>query len=731
MRSRPPQLRPGAVRRWALLARLARIGRDVRLVLVVAPAGYGKTTTLAQWGEVEDRRFSWLQLDDTDNDPAAMLGDIAATARADWDPGELAPVLALAKEGRTEEAVGELAALLAGVEPGVVVLDDLHTIRSSAALQVVTDLAMALPAGWVIVTASQSRPRIRLGRLRSQGRLMEFGPADLAFGPDETVDLLRKLGVDLPAPEVRKIVAHTEGWPAGVYLAGLSIAAQPDPIEAAGEITGSSRYIVDYFLDEVLTRQSAQTMRFLLRTSVLDRICGSLCDAVLDTTGSAGWLNEIQALNLFIIPEDDQGEWYRYHRLFAEMLQSELHRREPGEEARVRRRAAGWYEQHGYPEQAVRYAMAAGDQRAAARLITAYTQRLNSEGRIRLVREWLDALDEQLLPADPPLAAMASWIWSLTGDGPRALSALHFAEDADFDGPMPDGSASLQSAVLRARAGLAPNGLAAMRADAELAVALEPPGSPWHTMASLLHGSACLLLGDRDAAVVEFERAALLGREGARPGSSFALGQLALLAVDDGDWPTAASCAYDARAIIDSASLETSVTSLPVYAASALVALHRGNVQAARIDGAVALRLYRRPSPIAFPWLAAQMAIRLGRLLLAFDDAAGAQRKATEAGRYLPLFGTATVLAEQHRQLVAELDRARTRAVSDGTALTAAELRILPLLPTHLSLAEIARQLVLSRNTVKTQVAAIYRKLDATSRTQAVQRATDLGLLGQ
>jgi LuxR family maltose regulon positive regulatory protein len=168
-----------------------------------------------------------------------------------------------------------------------------------------------------------------------------------------------------------------------------------------------------------------------------------------------------------------------------------------------------------------------------------------------------------------------------------------------------------------------------------------------------------------------------------------------------------------------------------VYAASALVALHRGNVQAARIDGAVALRLYRRPSPIAFPWLAAQMAIRLGRLLLAFDDAAGAQRKATEAGRYLPLFGTATVLAEQHRQLVAELDRARTRAVSDGTALTAAELRILPLLPTHLSLAEIARQLVLSRNTVKTQVAAIYRKLDATSRTQAVQRATDLGLLGQ
>jgi LuxR family maltose regulon positive regulatory protein len=711
-----------------LLARLARIGGDVRLVLVTAPPGYGKTTTLAQWSEVEDRRFGWVQLDESDNDPATMISDIAAAARVDWEAEELSTVVALATAGRPEEAVGELAGMLATVEPGVVVLDDLHMIRRSAALQIVTDLTAALPAGWMIAAASQQRPRLRLGRLRSQGRLLEVGPADLTFGPDETADVLRKLGVDLPGPEVRKIVAHTEGWPAGVYLAGLSLAGLPDPTEAAGEITGSSRYIVDYFLDEVLTRQSAQTVRFLLRTSVLDRICGSLCDAVLDTTGSATWLNEIQALNLFIIPEDDQGEWYRYQRLFAEMLQSELHRREPGEQFRVRLRASAWYEEHGQPDQAVRYAMAGEDQRTAARLITAYAQRFNSAGRIRLVREWLDALDEQLLPEYPPLAAMASWVWALTGDGPRALSALHLAESASYDGAMPDGSASLESAVLRARASLAPAGLAGMRADAERAVALEPPGSPWHTMSLLLHGSACLLLGDRRHAVQELERAARLGREDARPGSSFALGQLALLAVDEGDWPTAASCAYDARALIDSASLETSVTSLPAYAACALVALHRGNVRAARIDGAVALRLYRRPSPVAFPWLAAQMAIRLGRLLLEFDDPSGAQRKATDARRYLPLLGTATVLTEQHRQLVAELDRVRARVVTDGTTLTAAELRVLPLLPTHLSLAEIARQLVLSRNTVKTQVAAIYRKLDATSRTEAVQRATDLGL---
>ena len=717
------------MRRWALLARLARISREVRLVLLVAPPGYGKTTTLAQWGEVEDRSMGWVQVDDIDNDPATMVRNIATAALADGDPDQLSSILSLARAGHASEALDELVTVLAGAEPRVVVLDDLHIVRSSAALQVVADLAAALPAGWVIAGVGQWRPRLRLGRLRSQGQLLELGPADLAFGPDETAELLGKLGVDLPAGEVRKIVAHTEGWPAGVYLAGLSIAGHPDPAEAAGEITGSSRYIVDYFLDEVLTRQSAQTVRFLLRTSVLERICGSLCDAVLDTTGSAAWLNEVQGLNLFIIPEDDQGEWYRYHRLFAEMLQSELRRREPGEEARVRRRAAAWYEEREQPDNAIRYAMAAGDELTAARLITTYAQRFNREGRIRQVREWLDALDEQLLPADPPLAAMAAWVWALTGDGPRALAALHLAESGRYDGRMPDGSASLESAVLRARAALAPNGLVAMRADADRAVALEPPGSPWHTMSSLLLGSACLLLGDRDGAVQAFERAARLGREDARPGSSFALGQRALLAVDEHDWSTAASCAYDARELIDSAGLETSVTSLPAYIASALVALHRGNVQTARIDGAVALRLYRRPSPIAFSWLAAQMAIRLGRLLLAFDDLAGAQRKATEAGRYLSLLGPAGVLAEQRRQLVAELDRVRRKSASDGTALTAAELRILPLLPTHLSLGEIAHQLVLSRNTVKTQVAAIYRKLDATSRTEAVQRASDLGLL--
>jgi LuxR family maltose regulon positive regulatory protein len=727
--TRPPQARPGAVRRWNLLIRLARIGPEVRLVQVVAPPGYGKTTALAQWAGADGRRFGWVQLDDSDNDPAILLADIAAAALGDRCDGELSPVLAGVKEGRTAEAAGELARLLGTAEAGVLVLDDLHVLRRSASLQVVVVLAAALPPDWLLATASQRRPRMDTGRLRSHGQLVEFGPVDLAFDAKEAGDLLGRLGISLTDAEVRRIVAHTEGWPAGVYLAGLSLVGRPDPAQAAAQITGSSRYIVDYFLEEVLTRQSVPTVRFLLRTSVLDRMCGSLCDAVLDSTGSAAWLTEIQALNLFIVPEDDEGKWYRYHRLFAEMLQFELRRREPDEEYRVRRRASTWYEDQGRPDEAIRYALAGRDQAGAGRMIAAYAQRFNSEGRMPLIRDWLDALDEQVVPTYPPLAAMAAWVWALTGDGPRALWALRLAESASHHGPMPDGSASLESAVRRARAGLAPHGLEVMRADAAEAVGLEPPGSLWHTMAALLLGTADMLLGHREAAVQELERGARLGRDSARPGASFALAQRALLAVDEGDWPTATACAHDARALVDSAGLQTALTSLPMYVASAEVQLHRGNAQLAGIDTAAALRLYRRPSPSAFPWLGAQTAIRLGRLLLHLGDHTGAEVKAVEADRYLSLLGTAGVLHNQHLRLVDLLDGTPTRAATGGTSLTAAELRILPLLPTHLSLSEIARQLLLSRNTVKTQVAAIYRKLDASNRNEAVRRASDLGLL--
>jgi LuxR family maltose regulon positive regulatory protein len=230
--------------------------------------------------------------------------------------------------------------------------------------------------------------------------------------------------------------------------------------------------------------------------------------------------------------------------------------------------------------------------------------------------------------------------------------------------------------------------------------------------------------------VQEFERAARLGGEIAAPGVSFALAQRALLAAEEGDWTTAAVCADDSRRLVDSADLQTSLTSLPTYLASARAALHRGDTRAALTATAHAQRLYRQPSPVAFPWLAAQMAILLGRTLLELGDQPAAEVKATEAGRYLAQLLVGGVLHDQLHSLLVDVERARARTdAADGVSLTAAERRILPLLQTYLSLGDIAVQLAISRNTVKTEVAAIYRKLGATSRKEAVRKALEIGLL--
>jgi LuxR family maltose regulon positive regulatory protein len=553
-RTRGPQPRRAVIVRQELLARFSAVGGDVSLVLVVAPAGYGKTTALGQWVKADGRPAGWVEVDEADNDPTTLVRDIAsAVAEAQGSGHDPRPALAAIAEAGEGRAVTELIRFLRTMEkPALLVLDDLDHIRRGVALDAVVSVATQLPAGWQLAVASQRRSGLRVGRLGSQGRVVEFGPKDLAFSPAETGAALRGLGLALPDPAVQAIAVRTEGWPAGVCLAALSLAARPDPAAAAGELAGDSRYIVDYFRDEVLTRRSAEAVRFLLRTSVLDRFCGALCDAVLDTTGSAVRLHEIEAQNLFMVPEDNQGEWYRYHRLFREMLQSQLRSREPGEERRIRLRASAWYESHEAPEQAIVYAIAAGEDARAGRLITAHTQQLHAAGGMSRVRSWLDALDEDVVRSYPPLAAMGTWIWALTGDAARAQWSLRAAESGSFDGPLPDGSASLTSAVHRARAALAPYGIAAMRADGRRAVELEPPGSPWHTMAALLYGCGCLFAGARDEAVQEFERAARLGRQNAAPGASFALAQRALLAAEEGDWTTAAACAEDSRRLVDS-----------------------------------------------------------------------------------------------------------------------------------------------------------------------------------
>jgi LuxR family maltose regulon positive regulatory protein len=730
-------LATGGIRRAAVVRRLSTVADDVSLVLVVAPPGYGKTTAVSQWARTTRSQVAWVDVSQEHAGRQRLVKDLAVALLRIGPLGDVLGGLAASpRDIPPEEAAERLASAAAAVGvPVTIVLDDLHLLKHRPALDLVLAVAVRLAPGSRIVAIADREPRLQIGRLRSEGRCLDIGPEDLAFSREETAALLAadvRLG-HVDAEAVDDLHARTEGWPAGLHLATLVLPTPRGSPEQISEqmrgIRGTSRYIADYFRETVLARLSVDTVRFLMRTAVLDRICAPLCDAVLGTSGSAAWLDELGALGLFLVPLDEHGEWFRYQRLFAEMLRGELRRREPGEDARVLRAASLWYESQDRPGEAIRHAIAAGDALFTARMIAAHTHELHSRGRMAQVRQWLEGLDWRILELYPPVAVSAVWAWALTGEAPRARRALRLAEESSFDGVMPDDSASLTSATTIARAALAPDGVDAMLTDAARAVALEPPGSPWHTLARVLEGEARLLTGSTREANLAFERAAAYGREKQRPGVSLALALRSLTAAADGDWSTAATCADEAhRLVIDQ--LRASMTSIAAHAAVAQVRLHRGDTQEALHQLRDAERLYRDAPPIAFPWLSVQLAVVLGRLFAALGSVPAAERKLTDARRSLALLPTQGVLPGLVEDFAAELEAGDGEGDPvEAFGLTSAELRVLRRLPTHHTLGEIGDELVVSRNTVKSQVAAIYRKLDVANRAEAVRRAHEVGLL--
>jgi LuxR family maltose regulon positive regulatory protein len=416
--------------------------------------------------------------------------------------------------------------------------------------------------------------------------------------------------------------------------------------------------------------------------------------------------------------------------LFAEMLLAELRRREPAEELQLHRRAAAWYEANGQIERAVAHALAGQDTAAAARLVTMYGQRTFSVGLIATVQRWLSALNDGALDSYPPLAVNAAWIWAVSGEPAKAYRCLRAAEHGRFDGIPPDGSTSMESAIARIRAVLAPYGAEQMRADAHRAVDLEPPAGPWHVLSTTVLGVAEMLNGATEAARTALERADVLGREPQPVIAAFALAQLSLLTADRGDWPAAEASAAASATLVGALRLSDYMPSLITYAANAQVAVHRRDVPGARQCLGNAMRLYAVPSPEAVPWLAAQSAIVLGRILLDLGDIDAARVKATDARRHLTGMLNHGILGDQHQHLVDALDRhlGQPRPIG-GMTITPAEQRVLQLLPTHLTLGEIGEQLHISRNTAKAHTVSVYRKLSASTRAEAVRQARSLGLL--
>jgi LuxR family transcriptional regulator, maltose regulon positive regulatory protein len=685
---RVPAPRPGGVSRTGLVNRL-RVPGPHDVTTVVAPAGYGKTTVLAQWAERDDRPFAWVTLDERDADPAVLLRHVAAALHR-VEPRTSLP--------RTPTAPRVAASLSALDDPVVLALDDVSRLGSAATLETVLGLADHLSPGSLLVLAGRALPAPRLATLRAAGRLVEVGPARLALTRREAELLLRAAGVELTRDELGGLLATTEGWPAGVALAALALRERD-----ARAVGADDRFLADYLRAECLDGLPDDRLAFLRRTSLLDRLSGPLCDAVLGVADSARTLEALEADGLFVVPLDRSRTWFRYHRVFRELLRRELERHEP-DRAALHARAAGWLEANGDPDGAIEHAAAAGDLARVARLVGGIVPPAFDGDRAATVERWLALFDGDALARHPAIAPLGAWVHAVRG---RAAEAERWLEAAG-DGPL----------AALVRAALCRDGVAQMLEDAEVAVEELSAESPWLPTALLLEGSARALAGDRPRAETVLGLAAdAAGALGAEATRLAAVGERALVAAGGDD-----------RALLDALAPGDGGRGPLERAVLARALLRRGRADDARAELASARRLTPQLTH-ALPWLAVQARLELVRAYITLRDAVPAAALLAEAEQILRRRPDLGVLPAQARDLAGEVERLRELRAGRRSALTGAELRLLPLLATHLSFREIGDRLSVSRNTIKTQAVSVYRKLGVSSRSEAIREAARLGLL--
>jgi len=724
---RSPPTRPGTVPRSSLIDRLEReVTRPV--VSVVAPAGYGKTTLLSQWAERNGQAFAWVSVDEADNDAKVLLSYVATALDRVQPVGErVFEALASPESSVPGSVVPRLgSALWSMTTPVVLVLDDVHLLRNSECRAALSVLADHVPAGSRLVLAGRDEPPVRVARLRAEGRLAEIGPGDLSLTVQEAASLLRAAEVVLVDEDVTELHRRTEGWPVGLYLAALYLREGGSPRGAAASFGGDDRFVSAYVESEFLARISRSQREFLTRTAALERMSGPLCEAVLEMPGSAAALAALAQSNLLLVPLDHRGQWYRYHHLFRDLLLAELERVEPGLLPVLRRRAAAWYLDQDLPEEALEYSILAGDVSTVARLLQTLWSPVYRQGRTATLQRWFSWLDDRGGIEEYPLNAMnAAFLAERTGHPAQAERWADAVDRWQDTGPPHDAYTEATAATLQAI--LCRRGVEQMRADADEAARKFAAANFMPAVTPLLQGTARVLCGDLDGGDAFF-MLSLEDERGAPDITALALCERSLAAMARNQWTQARALADRAHDRIRQGGVEDSYVAALTSAVQARAAVHCGDVSAARRELVNALRL-RPLMTYAHPHWAVQLRIALIRVYLALNDLAGARtimREIDEILKRRPDLGT---LVGEADALRAQLATERGRSVPGASAVTAAELRLLPLLSTHLSAPEIAAELFLSLHTIKAQMRSIYRKLEVTSRNQAVTRARELGLL--
>jgi LuxR family maltose regulon positive regulatory protein len=398
-----PRRRRGLISRPRLAERLSR-GAEVTLTVLSAPAGFGKTTVLADWlaAPAGGRSAAWVSLDQRDNDPAVFWSYVvAALNRAVGVGAQLLQSPQPPIDTVLASLVNDLDAVSGEV---VLVLDDYHLIDSLEVQDAMVFLLENLPAQVHLVIASRADPALPLARLRSRGELVEIRAADLRFTPEEAATYLNDvMGLVLTAAEVAALEARTEGWIAALQLAALSMQGRDDVAAFIAGFAGDDRYIVDYLAEEVLQRQPEHVQHFLLQTSILDRLSGALCDAVTGQHDGRATLTALERANLFLVPLDDRRQWYRYHQLFADVLRAHLHDEQPTVVATLHRHASEWFDANGEQAEAIRHALAGEDFARAADLIELAIPVMSRTRQERALLSWLTLLPDDVVRVRPVL----------------------------------------------------------------------------------------------------------------------------------------------------------------------------------------------------------------------------------------------------------------------------------------------------------------------------------------
>ncbi len=714
-----PRIADRVVRRPELVNRL-RSAAAGDLVVMAAPAGYGKTTAAALWDAEDDRPFAWARIDHVDDDPVHLLLHLATAVVQVSDPDHRV-LRYLSGPGRAlTQLVPAVVQVLEEFGPLVLVIDDVHKLSAPEAIATLRTLIDAAPPTTVIAVLGRHLLPLEIARRRLHGTVVDVDQDVLRFSAEEAIAALESVTGPRTQATSTAVVDLCEGWAAGVILTAMALR---DGVALEG-LAGHSNLVIDYVVEEVVDHLDADTAAFLVESAVLERFSAAQLDEVLCRNDSAQMLEALAAAgNPFLISLDHRHCNYRYHHLFGDVLRDRLRVSDHARFQELAARAADLLEREGDIDGALVLAVDAGDRARAAALVNREAVRLGFDGRAGVLARRLSMLDARTFAEHPDASIARAWLGVTTADAELIQRSLMLAHGADQGRPLSDGTPSVKVAVALISSLLGVGGVHDVIRHADVVRAAgDHLVNPWWGAATVMKGAAEAMRGQASRARILLESALPVIED--LPGfQAAALAHLALLDLARGDEESAVQRSEAARTLVDKYDLCDVVPMIVVYATSAVIASRIGDMESAQEAIDVAQTLLGR-----LGHLSARTAL-MGHGLLAWT--AVAIQDPLLLNKHL-----AAAERARHREpdAVALLQRVdRVKAIATGAAhpLTTAELRLLPHLATHLSLQQISEVLVVGRETAKSQATSIYRKLGVSSRGEAVAEAKRVGLIAE